>query len=102
MILARVVFLVTVTLPYIIDRIYTIQVQLTQIDPVQKAILQLAGAVAYSLFYLSYAGSFYLFLISSKRFRRQVKYLLMKKYWRVCCQQGMRDNRIAPISHISC
>ncbi|CAF4160150.1 unnamed protein product [Rotaria socialis] len=55
MILARVAFLVAVTLPYIIDRIYIIQVQLTQIDPVQKATLQLAGAVAYSLFYLSYA-----------------------------------------------
>ncbi|CAF2548763.1 unnamed protein product [Rotaria sp. Silwood2] len=101
MILVRVAFLVTITILYIIDRIYTMQVRPNQNDSIQKAIIQLVGAIAYSLFYLNYSGSFYLFLISSRRFRRQVKYVLVKKYWRTCCKESMRDNRIAPISHIS-
>ncbi|CAF0914743.1 unnamed protein product [Rotaria sp. Silwood1] len=101
MILVRVAFLVAITLPYVIDRIYTIQVQIDQNDSIQKAIIQLVGAIAYSLFYLNYSGSFYLFLISSRRFRRQVKYILVKKYWRTYCKGSMRDNRISPISYIS-
>ncbi|CAF4399402.1 unnamed protein product, partial [Adineta steineri] len=94
-------FLVTVTLPYIIYRIYTIQSQANQSDTIEQAIVNLIGAVAYTLFYLNYAGSFYLFLISSERFRRQVKYIVFKKYWRMYCQTGLRNNHIAPISHIS-
>ncbi|CAF3782448.1 unnamed protein product [Adineta steineri] len=101
MILVRVVFLVTVTLPYIIYRIYTIQSEANQSDTIEQAIVNLVGAVAYTLFYLNYAGSFYLFLISSERFRRQVKYIIFKKYWRMYCQTGPRNNHIAPISHIS-
>ncbi|CAF1355587.1 unnamed protein product [Rotaria sordida] len=101
MILVRVAFLVATTLLYVINRIYTMQVQVNQDDYIQKAIIQLVGAIAYSLFYLNYSGSFYLFLISSERFRRQVKYLLVKKFWRTYCTARVRNNRIVPISHIS-
>jgi hypothetical protein len=46
------------------------------------------------------------FLISSTRFRRQVKYFLFKKIWRKCCfnidrrNNAVRRNQIVPISNI--
>jgi hypothetical protein len=66
MILVRVAFLVTVTLPYVTYHIYTLQSYIDPDDDVGKAILQLIGAVCYSLFYLNYSVCdiymFFLFL----------------------------------------
>jgi hypothetical protein len=117
MILVRVVFLVSVTLPYVTYRIYLIQGYPSLTDPTGKAIVTLVGAICFSLFYLNYSvcdiwslflilsclfqGSFYLFLIASGRFRRQVKYVLIKKYWRMYCKKTVHINRVAPVSHIS-
>lgn len=55
MILIRVVFLVSVTLPYVIYRIFNIKVDINGYNDVQKAIVQLVGAICFSLFYLNYA-----------------------------------------------
>jgi predicted PurR-regulated permease PerM len=55
MILVRVVFLVVVTLPYVIFRIYTLKGPFDQYDSVQKAIIQLMEAITDSLFYLNYS-----------------------------------------------
>jgi hypothetical protein len=55
MILVRVAFLVVVTIPYVIQRICTIQIQLNDNDYIGKAIMQLIGAITVSLFYLNYS-----------------------------------------------
>ncbi|CAF4751072.1 unnamed protein product, partial [Rotaria magnacalcarata] len=72
MIILRVLFLVATILPYTVQRSYTLST-LADDDLLERAIIQLIGAITFSLFYLNYAGSFYLFLISSARFRRQAK-----------------------------
>jgi len=55
MILVRVVFLVAVTLPYVIYRIYAIKGPVHHYNSTQKAVLQLVGAIAFSFFYLNYS-----------------------------------------------
>jgi len=55
MILVRVAFLVTVTLPYITYHIYSLQSYIDPDDSVGKAIIQLIGTILYSLFYLNYS-----------------------------------------------
>jgi hypothetical protein len=55
MVLARVAFLVSTTLSYVIYRIFTIQNDRNSYDSFQQAIIQLVAAIAYSLFYLNYA-----------------------------------------------
>lgn len=55
MILVRVAFLVIVTLPYVIYRIYSIESYIDPNDSLAKAIIQMVGAVLYSLFYLNYS-----------------------------------------------
>ncbi|CAF1321764.1 unnamed protein product [Rotaria sordida] len=64
---------------------------------ISHAILQLFTAITISLFDLNYAGSFYLFLITSTRFRRQVKCVFINKCWRVYCRQGIRQNQVATL-----
>ena len=55
MIIVRVGFLVVMTLPYVLQRIYTISVIINKDALIHKAIVQLIGAVTISLFYLSYS-----------------------------------------------
>ena len=55
MILVRVAFLVVLTIPYVIQRICTIQIQFNENDCLSKAILQLIGAITVSLFFLNYS-----------------------------------------------
>jgi len=55
MILVRVVFLVTTTLPYIMYRIYSLKTKINSNNQIQFAIIQLVGSVTYSLFYLNYS-----------------------------------------------
>lgn len=61
MIFARVAFLIVTILPYITQRIYIIQVESNQYNPIQKAIVQLVGTIGYSLFYLNYSVSYEVF-----------------------------------------
>ncbi|CAF3690653.1 unnamed protein product [Rotaria sp. Silwood1] len=46
-------------------------------------------------------GSFYLFLISSARFRRQVKHVLINKCWRTYCKKTTRHNQVAAVTQWS-
>ena len=55
MILARVTFLVILTVPYVLQRIYTLSVIIDEDNLIHKAIVQLIGAITISLFYLNYA-----------------------------------------------
>ncbi|CAF1043532.1 unnamed protein product [Adineta steineri] len=97
MVLTKVVFLVCTILPSIIFRIYILNVTVDPNDTVRIAIHQLVSNIAYALFYINPACTFYLFLLVSPRFRRQVKYTytLIKNFSRRYCRT-QRQNQIAP------
>ncbi|CAF0908232.1 unnamed protein product [Adineta ricciae] len=81
MVLARTVNLILLGLPYVIYNIYTLNLRDIDQNQLEEVIVGLVGLLAYSLLYLNFAVNFYLFLIVSTRFRRQVKHGIMKK----CC-----------------
>ncbi len=97
MVLLRVVFFVIFTIPYDIYRIYTINTIVNPMNSFRYAISRLIQVIFISIFNLNYVVSFYLFMISSSRYRRQVKYVLLKKCWRqwknCCC---IKENQIHP------
>ncbi|CAF1093963.1 unnamed protein product, partial [Adineta steineri] len=82
MILFRVVLFVIFTLPYTIYRIYAINIKINSTDVLRIAIEGLFQIVFLSFFDLNYAVTFYVFLLSIPRYRRQVKYVLINKYWK--------------------
>jgi hypothetical protein len=55
MIIVRVGFLVTMTIPYVLQRICALSMIINKNDLIDKAILQLAGAITTSFFYLNYS-----------------------------------------------
>ena len=55
MILIRVAFLVVITFPYVIFRIYTLKVYVNPDNLMRRAIMQLISSITYTLFYLNYA-----------------------------------------------
>ncbi|CAF1417174.1 unnamed protein product [Rotaria sordida] len=72
MVLIRVITFVILTSPYAIQRMYT---YIAKIDPSNLfpyAINILVGGIISSFFNLNYAISFYIFMASSSRFRRQI------------------------------
>ncbi|CAF5074016.1 unnamed protein product [Rotaria sp. Silwood1] len=84
-------------LPYVLERIYMVSFKINN-SGLYDAILILIDDVAYSFFHINYAGSFYLFLISSKRFRRQVKYAFIQKFWEIYCTRRKHQNQVFPIT----
>ncbi|CAF3218647.1 unnamed protein product [Rotaria sp. Silwood2] len=101
MILVRVGLLIVMISPYLLQRIYTISTLTANNSPIFQAILQLTAAITVSLFNLNYAGSFYIFLISSTRFRRQVKYVFINKCWRMYCRKRIRQNQVGTLEQRS-
>ncbi|CAF4807382.1 unnamed protein product [Rotaria sp. Silwood1] len=97
MILVRVGFLVVMILPYLLQRIYTISTLTTNNSVIFQAISQLITAITISFFNINYAGSFYIFLISSTRFRRQVQYVFINRCWHVYCRKRIRQNQVVPL-----
>ncbi|CAF0953713.1 unnamed protein product [Adineta steineri] len=97
MILIRVILFVIVTFPYTCYKIYSNNISSKNVDALRAAIERLIQVFIYSFCNLNYAVNFYLFFISSSRYRRQVKYVLKKKYWRQiinwCCHN---ENQIQP------
>ncbi|CAF4660510.1 unnamed protein product, partial [Rotaria sp. Silwood2] len=100
MILIRVIFLIITISPYVLERIYAVAFK-TNHGILYDAIFTLIDDVAYSFYHINYAGSFYLFLISSKRFRRQVKYAFIQKFWEIFCTRRIHQSQIAPIAQSS-
>ncbi|CAF4601627.1 unnamed protein product [Rotaria sp. Silwood1] len=102
MVLLRMGFFVAFTLPYISFRIYIVNVTIKKTDLLQYAIIQLIQAIIFSIAGLNIATSCYIFAISSSRYRRQIKYVLVKKCWQRwkswCC---FHNNRIQPENAIS-
>ncbi|CAF1294345.1 unnamed protein product [Adineta steineri] len=65
--------------PYCCYRIYAVNNPVSRSEALQFAIRQLVQVIFASLASLNFAISFYLFIISSSRFRHQVKFVLVKK-----------------------
>ncbi|CAF0829228.1 unnamed protein product [Adineta steineri] len=97
MVLMRVIAFVFLLLPFITYRIYTINFPTSRSVSMTFAIGKLIQAILTSIYIINYAINFYLFLIFSSRFRRQVKVVLVKKCWQRwkywCCSI---NNRIEP------
>ncbi|CAF2515073.1 unnamed protein product [Rotaria sp. Silwood2] len=98
-VLVRVVFLVIFLGPFVIYRIYTINSITKPPNPLRAAIERLVQAFVGSMFGLHFAGNFYIFLASSSRYRRQVKYVLIKEYWNSWKRRFHFNNRqIEPVA----
>ncbi|CAF1030382.1 unnamed protein product [Adineta ricciae] len=97
MVLAKVASLVSTVLPSIVFRIYVLNVTVNSTDTVRIAIHQLVSNIAYALFYINPACTFYLFILVSSRFRRQIRYTFafLKGYGRRCCRLPV-TNQIVP------
>ncbi|CAF3925076.1 unnamed protein product [Rotaria sp. Silwood1] len=101
MVLVRIIAFVILTLPYAIQRMYTYLAKIDQSNLYLFAINSLVGGVISSLFNLNYAISFYIFMASSVRFRRQVKYILVKKSWqRFKRWFSYNENQVHPSMHM--
>ena len=114
MILAKVIFFVGSILPAILFRIYILNVTVDRNDSLRISVHNLISSFAYSLFYMNSSVSvelkkfslktsfrfqctFYVFLLVSSRFRRQVKasILAMFSHLQVFCL-STRHNQIRP------
>ncbi|CAF1208884.1 unnamed protein product [Adineta steineri] len=83
--------------PYTVYYIYITKFPVSRSQSMEYAIVRLIQAVFLSLINVHFSASFYIFLILSSRFRRQVKFLLVKKYWqrfKYMCQ--LNNNQINP------
>ncbi|CAF1398342.1 unnamed protein product [Adineta steineri] len=103
MVLMRVIVFVCLLLPFIIYRIYAINFPISQSMPMAYAIGRLLQTILLSINNINYMINFYIFIIFSSRFRRQVKLVLVKKCWQRwkywCCPINNRvepDNNIEP------
>ncbi|CAF3717482.1 unnamed protein product [Rotaria sordida] len=97
MVLVRVITFVILTLPYAIQRMYTYLAKVDQSNLFLLAINTLVAGIISSFFNLNYAVSFYIFIASSSRFRRQVKHILLKNCWRRLKQRfSCNENQIHP------
>ncbi|CAF1007429.1 unnamed protein product [Adineta steineri] len=97
MVLMRAVIAACFISPYIIYRTYITKFPVSQNQSMQYAITRLIQAVCLSLVNIHFSASFYIFLILASRFRRQVKFLLVKKYWqRLKYLCHLNNNQINP------
>ncbi|CAF1025647.1 unnamed protein product [Adineta steineri] len=103
MVLMRVIAFICLVLPYITYSIYAINFPISRSMPMAYAIGRLIQAIFTSIFIINYMINFYIFIIFSSRFRRQVKFVLVKKCWQRwkhwCCSINNRiepDNNIEP------
>ncbi|CAF0986182.1 unnamed protein product [Adineta steineri] len=99
MVLMRVIAFVCLTLPNTAYRIYSINFPIPPSTPMAYAIGRLLQTILLSINNINYMINFYIFIIFSPRFRRQVKIVLVKKYWQRwkywCCHT---NNRIEPFN----
>ncbi|CAF0986263.1 unnamed protein product [Adineta steineri] len=99
MVLMRVIAYVCLASPYNAYRIYAINFPISRSMPVAYAIGRLIQAILLSIFITNYTINFYLFIMFSSRFRRQVKLVLVKKCWERwkywCCRI---NNQIEPVN----
>ncbi|CAF0909530.1 unnamed protein product [Adineta steineri] len=103
MVLMRVITFVCLASSYSVYRIYATNYLISQSMPMAYAVGRLIQAIFLSISNINFAISFYVFIIFSSRFRRQVKFVLVKKCWEQwkswCCRINNRvkpDNNIEP------
>ncbi|CAF0835105.1 unnamed protein product [Adineta steineri] len=101
-IFVRVIFYVILQLPFTIYRIYSLNMNIPKGNTIAYAIDRWIQAVVLVLAYLSHAINFYIFLLTSSRYRRQVRHFIMKTYealagW--CCND---HHRVHPLDATSC
>ncbi|CAF1380569.1 unnamed protein product [Adineta steineri] len=103
MVLTRVIAFVCLVLPYNIYCIYAVNFPTSQSVPKDYAISRLIQAIFSSINIMNSVINFYIFIIFSSRFRRQVKLVLVKKCWQSwkywCCSVNNQiepDNNIEP------
>ncbi|CAF0890133.1 unnamed protein product [Adineta ricciae] len=94
MILVRVALFVCTTVPYVSLRIYQINHSPDQNDPFAVAVDQVIRTCFNIVYTIDTSAVFYIFLISSPRYRRQVRYILFKKNWRKTWANKIKRNRI--------
>ncbi|CAF0909423.1 unnamed protein product [Adineta steineri] len=101
MVLMRVIAFVCLVLPYNAYRIYTINFPISRSVPIAYAVGRLIQAIFIFISNINFLINFYIFILFSSRFRRQVKFVLVKrcwqrwKYW--CCSV---NNQIEPDNSI--
>ncbi|CAF1394314.1 unnamed protein product [Adineta steineri] len=99
MILIRIIVFIVLTLPYDIQRMYTYIAKVNESNLLYFAVNNLIGAVLITLFNLNYGAPFYVFVITSARFRRQVKHVLVKNCWGRCKRWFLHSiNKVHPIA----
>ncbi|CAF1183214.1 unnamed protein product [Adineta steineri] len=97
MVLIRAVIAACFMSPFTIYRIYITKFPVSQNQSMQYAIARLIQSVFLSLINIHFSASFYIFLILSSRFRRQVRFLLVKKCWqRLKYLFHLNNNQINP------
>ncbi|CAF3864178.1 unnamed protein product [Adineta steineri] len=101
MVLMRVIAYVCLVSPYNIYRIYAVNFPTSRSVPMAYAVGRLIQSILLSINNINFVINFYLFIIFSSRFRRQVKLVLVKKCWQRwkywCCHI---NNRIEPDNNI--
>ncbi|CAF2515114.1 unnamed protein product [Rotaria sp. Silwood2] len=99
MIFVRVIFFIILLLPYTIFRIYILNLNISLVDTVHYAILQLTSAITVSLMLGNHSVNFYIFFATSSRFRHQVKYFFMKICWQSLKRwYNSNINRVHPMN----
>ncbi|CAF1248066.1 unnamed protein product [Rotaria sordida] len=101
MILVRVILLVITVLPFVSLRVYQINNPMNQNDTFAVTVDQLIRIVITTVYNTNYSGTFYVFLVASIRFRRQVKHLFLKKTWRKCLSMMANRNQVAPENQLA-
>ncbi|CAF3135602.1 unnamed protein product [Rotaria socialis] len=81
MTLARVLVLIVCGLPFICSSLWELNINTHEDNYLELAIFSLISSILDSVFYANFAINFYVFLMVSSRFRRQVKNVLLRKCW---------------------
>ncbi|CAF0985020.1 unnamed protein product [Adineta ricciae] len=97
MVLIRVIFFVLLFTPLVCYRIYSINTTTSDISALQFSISRLIQVITICFVNVQHGISFYLYIMISSRYRRQVKCVLRKRIWQFCrCTCCKTPNRILP------
>ncbi|CAF4663865.1 unnamed protein product [Rotaria sp. Silwood1] len=96
MILLRVTLFVIASLPHTSYEIYELNNPVVDDHSYSAVLSELIEIIFITILKINYSGSFFIFLISSSRFRRQVKFLLYRKVKCNCLPIRMNRNQVIP------
>ncbi|UJR10543.1 hypothetical protein I4U23_014743 [Adineta vaga] len=103
MIFSRVIAFVLLQLPFTVYRIYYIRSITPPGNTLAYAIDRWVNAISLTFMYGSHGGNFYIFYATSTRYRRQVKYFLMKKCRRILKEWCVCNrNSVHPFERVVC